>query len=154
MRSTLLAYRFMGIEGEGQGGTIINVSGVHGLEPLPPAPTLSAAYHGIVGFTRSFGHETHERRSGIRVITLCTGFTKTEFLKRIDEKSLTEKMGEEFENFIKSSLIQNPKVCGEAVLHLIKCAKSGSVYVCEGSKLYEINFPTRLSYSTLLSQFL
>lgn len=154
MRTTLLAYRFMGTEGEGTGGIVVNLTGVHGLEPLSPAPTLAASYHGIVGFSRSFGDETHLKRSGVRVITLCTGFTKTDFLKRIEEKSLTEKMGVDFDTLIKQSKIQSPRACGEAVLYLIKCAQTGSVYVCEGSNLYMLNIPARDRYSTLVSQFL
>lgn len=154
MRTTLLAYRFMGREAEGKGGVIVNLTGVHGVEPLAPAPTLSASYYGIVGFSRSFGHQIHEQRSGIRVITLCTGFTKTDFLKRIEEKSLTESMGSDFEEVLKQSKIQCPGVCGEAVLHLIKCANSGSVWVCEGSNLFLLEFPERAKYSKLVSQFL
>lgn len=154
MRTTLLAYRFMSKDAEGKGGVIINISGVHGLEPLAPAPTLSASYHGIVGFSRSFGHKTHTKRSGIRVVTLCTGFTKTDFLKRIDQKSLTETMGTDFEEMIKCSKIQNPSACAEAVLHVLNCAESGSVWVCEGSNLYFLNIPERWSYSKLMSQFL
>lgn len=154
MRTTLLAYRFMGKDSEGKGGTIINLTGVQGLEPLPPAPTLSASYHGIVGFSRSFGDETHFSRTNLRVITLCTGFTKTDFLKRIKEKSLTEIMGSEFENLIKKSKIQNSSACGEAVLHVLKCGKSGSVWVCEGSNLYTLNIPDRSTYSKLVAQFL
>lgn len=154
MRCTLLANRFMGKEGSGHGGTIINLAGTSGLEPLPPAPTLSASYYGIVGFSTSFGHDSHVKRSGIRVVTLCPGFTKTDFLKRINERGLTEIMGNELDSFIKLSKTQKPEASAQAVLHLLKCAKSGSVWVCEGSKLYSLNIPDRMSYSTLVSQYL
>lgn len=154
MRTTLLSYFFMSKDGDDKGGTIINLTGLNGIEPLPPAPTLAASYYGIVGFSRSFGDEIHFNRTNIRVITLCTGFTKTDFLKRINEKSLTEQMGNDFENLIKKSQIQCPSACGEAVLHLLKCADSGSVWICDGSNLYILNIPNWVSYSTLMSQFL
>lgn len=45
----------MSKEKGGCGGVIVNVSSVAGLNPTTWMPAYSAAKHGIVGLTRSFG---------------------------------------------------------------------------------------------------
>lgn len=37
----------------GQGGVVVNVASVYGLEPGPAFSVYTAAKHGVVGFTRS-----------------------------------------------------------------------------------------------------
>lgn len=53
INSTFAAMKYMGIENEGKGGIIANMSSVVGLDPSFIMPTYCATKHGIVGFTRS-----------------------------------------------------------------------------------------------------
>jgi short-subunit dehydrogenase len=63
----------------GRGG-IINVSSLAGHQPTP----LNATYGATKAFVTSFSHALHEelRGTGVNVMVLCPGFTRTEFQER------------------------------------------------------------------------
>ncbi|KAK4876765.1 hypothetical protein RN001_009271 [Aquatica leii] len=146
IRGTLLAYQFVGKEGLGNGGVVVNVAGIGGIDPVPPAPTLSAAEHAIVGLSKSFGNSIHTDKSGIRVVCFCPGFTATNFLKNLTSKGMTSLLGRELEILMNKSKKQGPDPCGHAVVHLIRHGDNGSVWVCEGAKLYCLKIPKRKAY--------
>ena len=62
------------------GGGIINVSSLAGHQPTP----LNATYGGTKAFVTSFSQALHEelRGTGVKVMVLCPGFTRTEFQER------------------------------------------------------------------------
>jgi uncharacterized protein len=68
-----------GMVARGRGG-IINVSSLAGYQPTP----LNATYGGTKAFVTSFSHALHEevRGTGVNVMVLCPGFTRTEFQER------------------------------------------------------------------------
>lgn len=53
INSTFAAMKYMGVDNDGKGGIIANMSSVVGLDPSFMMPTYCATKHGIVGFTRS-----------------------------------------------------------------------------------------------------
>jgi short-subunit dehydrogenase len=61
-------------------GGVINVSSLAGYQPTP----LNATYGGTKAFVTSFSHALHEelRGTGVNVMVLCPGFTRTEFQER------------------------------------------------------------------------
>lgn len=154
IRSTLLAYQYAGKEGAGKGGIVINIAGVHALEPFPQAPTYSASMHAILGLSRSFGEPQHVKRSGLRVVSLCPGITKTKMLKNLDRKGMTDTLGKELSKAAKKAKKQSPEACGDAVVHLVKYAESGTVWCIDGSRLYIVEMPSREENSTLAAQYL
>jgi len=68
-----------GLVERGRGG-IINVSSVAGYQPTP----ANATYGATKAFVNSFSHALCEetRDSGVHVMVLCPGFTRTEFQER------------------------------------------------------------------------
>jgi short-subunit dehydrogenase len=68
-----------GMVGRERGG-VINVSSVAGYQPTP----LNATYGATKAFVTSFSHALHEelRGSGVNVMVLSPGFTRTEFQER------------------------------------------------------------------------
>lgn len=129
IRGTLLAFRYVGREGGGKGGVVVNLSGIQAIQPLHAAPTFTATQLGIVGLTRSFGHPYHQSKSGVRVVQLLTGYTQTEFIKGLERKAMTPQLGQELAQFVAKAKKQNPEVCGQALIHLIRCAPNGSIIV-------------------------
>lgn len=153
IRSTLLAYKYAGKEGSGKGGVLVNISGKYGLEGFPQAPTFAATQHAILGLTRSFGSDLHVNRSGLRVVALCPGFTKTPLLKNLKKKGMTDALGKDLSKAAEKDKKQRPEACGDAVVHLIKYAKSGSIWTVEGSRLFLVTLPPMKKCSVLAAQY-
>jgi uncharacterized protein len=61
-------------------GAIINVSSMAGFQPAPYNATYGATKAYVCSFTEALAEEL--RGSGVRVQTLCPGFTRTEFQER------------------------------------------------------------------------
>ncbi|XP_044271943.1 15-hydroxyprostaglandin dehydrogenase [NAD(+)]-like [Tribolium madens] len=150
----LEAYKIMSKDGTGSGGVILNFSGLHGVKPLFPAPTLSATHHGIVGLSRSFGHETNFKTTGVRVVTLCPGITNTNFIKDAEKRALNEKMASQLQILLCKVKRQKADACAQSAIHVLKYGSSGSVWVVDGSKLYSLNIPDWEKYRILESQLM
>ncbi|KAK7873784.1 hypothetical protein R5R35_005771 [Gryllus longicercus] len=77
IRGTMLAWKHLGKHEGGTGGVVVNVASILGLSVLACAPIYCAAKHAMVGLGRSCGMPYHQQRTGVRVITMCPGFTMT-----------------------------------------------------------------------------
>ncbi len=63
------------------GGVIVNVASVAGLNGYPRHPAYAASKHGVVGLTRTAALEYG--RKGIRINVLCPGFTHTPMVQHM-----------------------------------------------------------------------
>lgn len=67
------------------GGAILNVASVAGLAPTPGTAVYGASKAFVVSFGEALNHELKER--GVKVSTICPGFTRTEFQSRAEYDS-------------------------------------------------------------------
>lgn len=65
-------------------GTIINISSVSGIHPLPGQTNYAAAKAGVIGFTKSLAKEVAPY--GLRVNAVAPGFIDTDMTERLTEK--------------------------------------------------------------------
>ncbi|XP_059061618.1 15-hydroxyprostaglandin dehydrogenase [NAD(+)]-like [Achroia grisella] len=118
---------------EGNGGTIINIASVYGYLIDPYIPIYKASKFGILGFTRSFGHEYNYKRYGVRVVAICPGFTNTGMTEYI-LTSKDEQVQKEFDAYIKRGIWQESDSVGRAAVEVYMSAESGTVWNIEGDK--------------------
>lgn len=150
-RSTIAAHKYL--SETKKGGVIINTAGIFGMIPSAGCPTISAAQHGIIGLSLSFGEESLFKHTNVRVITLCPGLTETNFFKDASKRSLTSFMGKQLQEKLGSMKKQRPEVCGNAIVWLIRYGVSGSLWMIDGSELYKINCDTLKYCTELYNQF-
>jgi len=70
----------------GNGGSIVNISSLAGLNGMPYGCSYAAAKHGVIGLTKSAAGEYG--KLGIRVNSMCPGFTQTDILEGVPEEVL------------------------------------------------------------------
>lgn len=67
---------------------------------------------------------------------------------------MTEIMGRELQKKVAKAMMQKRDACGEAIVHLVKYATTGTVWVIDGSRLFFVDRPKRDKCSKLVAQFM
>ncbi|XP_030035320.1 alcohol dehydrogenase 1-like [Manduca sexta] len=99
-------------------------------------PVYCAAKFAVMGFTRCLGHEDNFKKTGVRVIALCPGFTETQLTKPLLDEKDTDN-SEELIKFVKGFPWQKVDAVGDAAVAVFKRAKSGTAWLIEGGKPIE-----------------
>ncbi|XP_046601366.1 15-hydroxyprostaglandin dehydrogenase [NAD(+)]-like isoform X1 [Neodiprion lecontei] len=142
VRGTLLAFRYMGKDKGGKGGTLVNVASVAGLVPGKPFPIYHGTKHAVIGISRSFGHPYHYDKSGVRVLTLCPGGTETQLVTKAGGRMLDMVEQQELFDLLDSIPIQRPESVATGMIEIIKAGKSGSVWMVDnGEPAWEVDIP-------------
>ncbi|XP_025152383.1 15-hydroxyprostaglandin dehydrogenase [NAD(+)]-like [Harpegnathos saltator] len=135
IRSTLLAIDYMGKHKGDKGGLVVNISSIAGLTSQNCMfPVYSATKHAIVGFSQSLANFYHD--TGVRIVTLCPGFTETPLANDLLENVILgcvkletcEKLLATFKQH------QMPDNVSRALLHIIQNAENGTVWVSENGQ--------------------
>ncbi|GLH15437.1 Alcohol dehydrogenase [Gryllus bimaculatus] len=160
IRGTLLAWKHMGKQEGGDGGTVVNIASILGLTHLSSIPVYTATKHAVVGWGRACGAPYHVERTGVRVLTMCPGVTETNLIAPgqpkcllpeilpVMEKELAELPSQKqvLPSYILLLVLDIKGVApvAGAMLHLLLNAPSGSVWVSEGGdEPYEVAVPER-----------
>lgn len=67
---------------------------------------------------------------------------------------MTELMGQELQKKVENGKLQKRDACGDAVVHIVKYAATGTVWIVDGSRLFLVKRPKRDKCSQLVAQFL
>ncbi|RZF47191.1 hypothetical protein LSTR_LSTR004900 [Laodelphax striatellus] len=131
---------------------IINMSDVCALGALPPAPVYTATSYGVLGITKCFGSKYHYNDTGVRVVALCCGATRTNLIKTCNKKQLTEKWSQDTFETLTARPLQKADVVGKAVLYLIRFANSNTIWTVENSHLYKTKLPKMASINSMIKK--
>ncbi|XP_050684373.1 alcohol dehydrogenase 2-like [Leptidea sinapis] len=116
----------------GKGGTIINLASIYGIRSYPISPVYQASKFAVMGFTKSLGHQYNFKRSGVRVVAICPGFTETNLHKNYSlwDDTLSDYVTE----FVKVQLWQKVDSVGRAAVVIFEKAESGTAWLIEGGE--------------------
>lgn len=138
-----------------QGGCVVNIIGLPGIEVFSPSPVLAASYLGVVGYTQAKGHERVAAITGVRTVALCCGITHSDFVKEVEKKVCCAQMGNDLKKFLEETCWQKADVVGKAVVEVFKYAPTGSIWIVEGSRLFLLKLPDlKETFRTLENQFI
>ncbi|XP_001607018.2 15-hydroxyprostaglandin dehydrogenase [NAD(+)] [Nasonia vitripennis] len=132
LNSSLLALNHMGKHKGGKGGAIVNVNAILGLIDCPILPFYSATKHAIIGFTRCM--KENFATTGVRVMSVCPGVTKTNLIKEIPNHILDFVTDNLKDKALNEVPVQSPKSVGSAITEIIQKGECGAVWVVENDK--------------------
>ncbi|VVC87772.1 unnamed protein product [Leptidea sinapis] len=136
MEWTMKFYDLMRKDFHGNGGTIINVSSIFGFESFPFSYTYGASKAAVLAFSRSLGQKYNYDKSGVRVITLCPGLTRTALPMNGNVRD--DDTYDDLRKWTKHKYQwQNADDVGKAVANIFTKAHSGTVWVVEEGKTVE-----------------
>ncbi|KAK5639745.1 hypothetical protein RI129_010556 [Pyrocoelia pectoralis] len=149
LHGTLLGLKYMSKANGGNGGVIINTSGIYGIDPVFLSPANSATRNFVNTLGRTLGHPLYYSYNCVRIITLCPGHTDTELLSRAQivnaiSDALAPGLKDIAVQILESILLQPVKSVALAAMVILKNGPNGSVWVVEDGQMpYEITFPNR-----------
>ncbi|XP_059051601.1 15-hydroxyprostaglandin dehydrogenase [NAD(+)]-like [Achroia grisella] len=118
----------------GKGGTIINISSICGYRRDQFLPVYKGTKHAIMGFSRTIGHSFNYDITGVRVVVLCPGFTKTSLASK-DKITVDPAIIRHYIDFMKNNCPwQLPDSVGKAAVDVYENAVSGTAWEIEGGK--------------------
>ncbi|KRF98546.1 fat body protein 2 isoform X2 [Drosophila tropicalis] len=138
MNSTLSALQYMNKENGGNGGLIVNMSSVVGLDPMFIIPVYGATKAGIINFTRCLGNDQFYQRSGIKFVTVCPGATMTDMFTNFTEKIIFPETSDETYKILDRLNKQSATDVARCILSVLDKEKNGAVYVIEGKRVFPL----------------
>ncbi|CAK1596640.1 unnamed protein product [Parnassius mnemosyne] len=123
-------YEYMRKDKEGNGGTIINISSIYGYRITEYAPFYNATNFGVLGYSKSLGHPFHFEKTGVRVLTICPGVTRTNLLY---SSKLRDNLLTPFTIDAHQKDWQDSDIVGREIVEVFQKADSGSAWVIECS---------------------
>ena len=138
INTTLVALPWMDKTQLGQGGIVLNISSVFGLEPAPGFAVYSAAKHGVIGFTRSMANDHIYQKTGVAFIAVCPGLTQTEIMMNLRENVTLHQHCENFVDTILNAKHQSPEEAAVNVVKALELFKNGGIYIANLGQLKEV----------------
>jgi NAD(P)-dependent dehydrogenase (short-subunit alcohol dehydrogenase family) len=108
------------------GGSIVATASLAGLTGMPYDPMYTATKHAVVGFVR--GAAEGLRTHGIRINTLCPGFTDTPIVE------------DELRGVLPAPLME-PSFVAEAAVTILNDDESGRAWVVQPNRVLPFRFP-------------
>ncbi|XP_030385913.1 fat body protein 2 [Scaptodrosophila lebanonensis] len=136
IQMTMMAMPYMDKTQMGQGGMVVNMASVYGLEPAPAFAVYAAAKHGVLGFTRSMADKAIYQKTGVMFMAMCPGLTNTEMMMNLRE-NVTWHHSEELVEAIESAKRQMPEEAAMQMLKAMEMMKNGSMWIVNMGQLKE-----------------
>ncbi|XP_038222605.1 15-hydroxyprostaglandin dehydrogenase [NAD(+)]-like [Zerene cesonia] len=131
---TTKAVEHMRTDEGGAGGTIINISSSAAIFRFPILPIYSASKMAVLQFSQCLSMPPFFERTGVRILTICFGPTKTPLIMNLIEKSIDPKFALEFLSTVPSGHTQEVESAVKGLVEMYKLGSSGSVWMSAGNQ--------------------
>ncbi|KAK7873786.1 hypothetical protein R5R35_005773 [Gryllus longicercus] len=140
IRGMLAAWKYMGKQDGGSGGTVVNLSSIAAVMIAPAFPFYTATKMGVIGVTRTCGEPYHVERTGVKVMAVCPGQTDTPIFGELVH--YRPEFNEPFQKWTTELPKQTAGNVARAIVHIINDGSSGSVWMSENEEpTYRLYFP-------------
>lgn len=129
---SLKFWEHMRTDKNGRGGTIINIASRYGYRIDQFLPVYQASKFAVFGFSKSLGHEYNFNRTGVRVIAICPGFSRSSLVK--NPKVFDSEINKDFDVFLSKQPWQEVDSVGEAAVEIFEKVNSGTAWLIEGAQ--------------------
>ncbi|XP_046981453.1 15-hydroxyprostaglandin dehydrogenase [NAD(+)]-like [Schistocerca americana] len=147
VHTMLLAYKHMGKHEGGNGGVVVNLSSVAGLEPVSVLPIYAGTKHAVAAMTRSYGDKLHLDKTGVSVMALCPGASDTPLVHDAHQFVLHDYLTEPLVHALNMFPINKPEFIAEGLMRVIREGESGSVWVATLQMIKPVVYPKLLQLS-------
>ncbi|XP_047987986.1 15-hydroxyprostaglandin dehydrogenase [NAD(+)]-like [Leguminivora glycinivorella] len=124
IQSSLVALDLMRTDKGGAGGTILNISSLRALRGDSQLPVYAATKTAVLHFSNSIGGKQHNKKTNVKVMTVCLGPTDTAILHR---NSLTEDKDSSFTSHADERQRVESAVTG--IIEVIRGGQSGTTWM-------------------------
>ncbi|XP_028161441.1 15-hydroxyprostaglandin dehydrogenase [NAD(+)]-like [Ostrinia furnacalis] len=127
----LVSLTFKGLEhmhkeDGGVGGTIVNISSTAAFGRFPYVPAYSGSKAGVLHFSSCLAVDPFHEVTGVRIISMCIGPTKTPIFNNMDQLSYDERSGKAMAQLLSSLNYQRPESAVSGVVEAFKQGTNGS----------------------------
>ncbi|KAB0792621.1 hypothetical protein PPYR_14580 [Photinus pyralis] len=141
VHGTLRGLEYMSTKRNGRGGTIVNLSSISGVYPVPPLPVYAATKSFIAMMGRCLGNSIYEDHNDVKVLTVCPGATVTDMdPTEVVTNSFCPNSHEIYKEFVEKAVLQSADDCAKIIVKVMLEGKGGTVWVISGNKSRQIDF--------------
>ncbi|KAH8366211.1 hypothetical protein KR093_010202 [Drosophila rubida] len=139
INSSLVALNYMDKSKGGNGGMIVNISSVAGIEPTPIMSVYSASKHGVTAFTRCLAGPFFES-TGVTFVTVCPGMTETSMIHDMQDRTIF-KFNIPAEYAVSNMKRQTALACAQNIVKVVEDATNGSIWMLDVGEIKKVEFP-------------
>ncbi|XP_050537339.1 15-hydroxyprostaglandin dehydrogenase [NAD(+)]-like [Daktulosphaira vitifoliae] len=136
VRGTMLAIKYMSQRNGGIGGIVVQTASITALgDPVFFFPVYSSSKRAVVEFTRCIGDKRNFDIHGIRMMSICPGYTKTMLTKNIDRHLFWhEESSNHFNQVLPEIQFQEADHVGKSLIDILHQGKTGESWIVENGK--------------------
>ncbi|XP_038215315.1 15-hydroxyprostaglandin dehydrogenase [NAD(+)]-like [Zerene cesonia] len=145
--STLKAWELMRKDKSGRGGVIVNIASVAALVHSPYMPIYNSTKSAVLQFSNCIGTTENYEKTGVKVITVCYGVTKTSLLSKHKMQNFSD-IHEDLEEVLKQFPAQSAEEAAQGLVDACKRGESASTWlVTDGKGARDITPVVQEAYS-------
>ncbi|GJQ77765.1 hypothetical protein Trydic_g16030 [Trypoxylus dichotomus] len=128
---------------------VVNIASIYGLDGSPFLTAYSATKHGVIGIGKCFSLNCHYEATGVKIISICPGFTDTALPKNCGSVLRPGRYRDIVRELIPNLYLQEPEFVSRSLVKILDNCSTGDVWIVEDNKCCQVEIPDRSSLKKL-----